>query len=295
VAIERRSVLTKETYRHEVKCFLDFLEAGNHSLADTDSAVLTSYLAKRRKIDGIDSRSAAKAISALRSFFRFTVDEGLTKDNPADILESPKRGVSLPKVMDLKTIEELLDSIDTSKPQGERDRCLFEFIFSTGLRVSEAAGLNINDIDIEEGVAKVKGKGDKERFVLFGKETSGKLKYYLGFVRPKLSGSVNKTQTFFIGKKGKRLSRKTIWRNYAKWSLLSGTSSHPHTLRHSFATSMLGGGADLRTVQELLGHANLATTQMYTHVDTNVLKKNHRLYLPKLFTDNNKLSKAEQV
>ena len=290
VAIERRGVLTMDCYRLEIRRFLEFLEAENKNLCDTDASLLSAYLAVRRTTDKIDSRSTAKAVSALRSFFRFAVDEGLTDNNPAVILESPKRRASLPEVMDKKTIEELLDTVDTSSPQGCRDRCLFEMIYSAGLRVSEAAGLNIKDIDLEGGIAKIRGKGNKERLTLFGPEAALRLKQYLEEARPKLAGKVSKNQPFaknqalFIGRNGKRLSRKGIWKNYAKSAALAGTSSRLHTLRHSFATGLLEGGADLRTVQELLGHADLSTTQIYTHVDVGMLRENHRRFLPRLNT-----------
>jgi integrase/recombinase XerD len=282
IAIERRAILTKECYRLEIKSFLEYLDSKKIQLVNTDALILTEYLIMRSNIGNISSRSTAKAISALRSFYRFAVDEKLVKDNPADILESPKRKLNIPEVMDKKTIEYLLEQIDISKPQGCRDKCLFELIYSAGLRVSEAATLNIKDINIEGGVAKVRGKGNKERLVLFGKEAAGQLKQYLQSVRPKLAGKINKTQALFIGKNGKRLSRKGIWKNYARFACLAGTSSHVHTLRHSFATSLLSGGADLRTVQELLGHADLSTTQIYTHVDRAILQENHRRFLPKL-------------
>jgi len=284
IAIERLALLTKECYRLEIKCFLEYLESRKITLSETDAAFLTEYLVMRGDADKIKARSVAKAISALRSFYRFAVDEKLIESNPADVLESPKRKINIPEVMDRKTIEDLLNVIDTSKPQGCRDRCLFELIYSAGLRVSEAVGLNIKDIDfdIDGGVAKVKGKGDKERIVLFGKEAAERLKQYLQYARPKLAGKINRTQALFIGRNGSRLSRKGIWKNYAKFAGLAGTSSHIHTLRHSFATSLLAGGADLRTVQELLGHADLGTTQIYTHVNTAILRENHRRYLPKL-------------
>jgi len=282
VAIERRAVLTKESYSFEIRRFLDFCEAEKKSFADADASFLSSYLAMRRNADKIDSRTAAKTVSALRSFFRFLADEGLVKDNPAAVLESPKRRMHLPEVMDKETVDALLDTVDTSSPGGCRDKCLYELIFSAGLRVSEAAGLNIRDIDLEGGVAKVKGKGSKERLVLFGQPAAMRLKEYLEKARPKLAGKVNKSQALFIGRSGKRLSRKGIWKNYAKYASLAGTSSRLHTLRHSFATALLKGGADLRTVQELLGHADLSTTQIYTHVDVGVLRENHRRFLPKL-------------
>jgi integrase/recombinase XerD len=282
VAVERRAVLTRECYRLEIKRFLDFLETEKILIDNVDAAVLSEYLSMRRKVDNIDSRSAAKAVSALRSFFRFTVDEGLTKNNPAAVIESPKRTMSLPQVMDKKTVESLLDTIDMKNPLGVRDRALFEMIYSAGLRVSEAASLNIRDVDIEGGVASVKGKGNKERLALFGQEAGVRLRQYLLEARGKLAGKTNKSDAFFIGRNGERLSSKGIWKNYAKWASLAGTSSHIHTLRHSFATSLLEGGADLRTVQELLGHADLSTTQIYTHVDVSILRENHRKFLPKL-------------
>ena len=282
VAMERRAILTKESYRFEIKRFLGFLEARKISLDGTDAALLSDYIFMRRNEDKIDSRSAGKAISALRSFYRFAVDERLVNSNPADLLEYPKRRASLPEVLDKEIIEELLDKIDMSKPQGERDKCLFELVYSAGLRVSEAASLNIWDIDIESLSAKVRGKGNKERLVLFGKEAANQLRHYLSYVRPKLAGQVNKSQALFIGRSGKRLSRKGIWKNYAKWAAITGTSSHIHALRHSFATGLLEGGADLRTVQELLGHTDLKTTQVYTHIERSMLRENHRRFLPRL-------------
>jgi len=282
VAIERHALLTKECYRSEIKRFLDYLEKENKAAGDVDASFLAQYLELRYIQDKIKARSTSKAISALRSFFRFLVDERMINANPADLLECPKRNASLPEVLDKKTIEEILDKIDLTKPQGVRDRCIFELIYSSGLRVSEASGLNLSDIDIENTIAKVKGKGSKERIVFFGKETALKLTQYLTYTRPKLSGGVNKSSAFFIARSGKRLSRKGIWKNYEKWTALAGASSHIHALRHSFATSLLEGGADLRTLQVLLGHADLATTQIYTHVHRSVLKENHRKFLPKL-------------
>ena len=287
VAIERLSTLTKETYCSEVKRFLGFLEEKNTPLAAAGTKVLCDYIVMRSTIEKLDPVSIAKTISALKSFFRFAMDERLTDNNPAEILETPKRRLKLPDVLDKKSIEELLDKINVSKPKGCRDRCLFELIYSAGLRVSEAAGLNINDVDIDSGFVKVKGKGDKERLALFGREASVQLKMYLNDARPKLSGSVNKSKALFIGRSGKRLSRKGIWKNYAKYAAVTGVSTRLHALRHSFATSLLAGGADLRTVQALLGHADISTTQIYTHVEVSMLKEQHRRFLPNLKTNGN--------
>jgi integrase/recombinase XerD len=159
------------------------------------------------------------------------------------------------------------------------------------LRISEAVGLNMRDIDFKEGVALVKGKGNKQRFAVFGGEAAAWLKRYLEESRPVLAGSKTAlSQALFVARGGKRLSRKGIWKNYSKYATLAGTGTKVHTLRHSFATGLLEGGADLRTVQALLGHADLGTTQIYTHVDAGLLKESHRKYLPKL--EKNRLNKA---
>ena len=284
IAVERRAILTRDCYVSEIKRLLKYLEEKNMSLEKVDSDCLTSYLVMRKNNDEIDSRSAAKAVSAMRSFFRFAIDERIINNNPAELLETSKRKIHLPEVMDKGTIEELLDLIDVDSPAGSRDKCLFELIYSAGLRVSEAAGLNLNDIDVAGGVAKVKGKGSKERLVLFGREACEQLKQYISFTRPILAGNVSRSHALFLNRNGKRLSRKGIWKNYAKHAFKAGTSSHIHTLRHSFATGLLEGGADLRTVQELLGHADLSTTQIYTHVNTAILRENHKRFLPRLNT-----------
>jgi integrase/recombinase XerD len=184
--------------------------------------------------------------------------------------------------MDRQTVEKLLGKMDVNGPLGLRDRALFEMIYSSGLRISEAAGLNVRDIDFSEGVARVKGKGNKERLAVFGPEASSWLKRYLEGSRPALADGGGRGPALFVGRGGKRLSRKGIWKNYSKYAVKAGTGSRVHTLRHSFATALLQGGADLRTVQALLGHADLATTQIYTHVDSGLLKESHRKYLPQM-------------
>jgi integrase/recombinase XerD len=215
--------------------------------------------------------------------------EGMRPDNPASLLDSPKRRLKLPETMDRETVERLLGTIDPESPLGLRDRALFELIYSSGLRISEAVGLNVRDIDFKEGVAVVKGKGNKQRLAVFGGEAAAWLKRYLGESRPALAkvkaavgNRVAVGSALFVARGGKRLSRKGIWKNYSKYATLAGTYTKVHTLRHSFATGLLEGGADLRTVQALLGHADLGTTQIYTHVDAGLLKESHRKYLPKL-------------
>ena len=282
-AVERRSPLTVETYRLELRRFLEYIRVNGLDIKTAGPDEITGYLEKRKEEDGLDPRSTAKAVSCLRSFFRFVAAEGIRPDNPAALLETARRRIRLPEVMDSQTVKTLLDTMDVSKPLGLRDRALFEIIYSSGLRISEAAGLNIRDIYFSEGIARVKGKGNKERFAVFGPEASAWLKRYLDESRTILVGGKNeRSPALFVGRGGKRLSRKGIWKNYSRYAALAGTPSRVHTLRHSFATALLQGGADLITVQALLGHADLSTTQIYTHVDSAMLKESHRKYLPKI-------------
>jgi integrase/recombinase XerD len=281
IAMERRSRLTAATYKFEIRRFLEYLENEGLEVSLVSPGELGHYLEYRRLKDGIDSRSAAKALSCLRSFFRFAVDEGIRDDNPAAILENPRRRLRLPEVLPREAVERILAAVDTTGPLGIRNRAVYELIYSAGLRISEAVGLNLQDLDLPGGVARVTGKGNKERLVVFGSEALFWLKRYLGEARPLLAGRV-RGSALFISRGGRRLSRKGIWKNYTRFTALAGTGSRLHTLRHSFATELLAGGADLRSVQELLGHANLATTQIYTHVDVSLLRESHRRYMPKL-------------
>lgn len=281
VSIERRARLTAETYRFEICFFLDWLKNENLGPEQADSRDLIRYLDLRKSRDGIDSRSVGKAVSVLRSFYRFMAAERLRPDNPAALLEGPRRTMRLPAVHSRELVDTMLNSVDTGTPTGLRDRALFEFIYSSGLRVSEAVTLNLGDIFFAEGIARVLGKGNKERLVVFGAEAEVWLKRYVEEARPILAKG-RQNAALFISRTGKRLSRKGIWKNYAGITAQIGMSSRIHSLRHSFATELLSGGADLRSVQELLGHADLATTQIYTHVDNSLLRDSHQRYLPKL-------------
>ncbi|MDR1374347.1 MAG: tyrosine recombinase [Treponema sp.] len=281
IALEGRSPLTAGTYCTEIRRFLIWLEAADLTLETADSPSLIRYLDLRRTRDGIDSRSAAKAVSILRSFFRYVNDESIRSDNPAAALELPRRSRHLPEVHSRETVDKLLGMMETETPRGLRDRTLFELIYSAGLRISEASGLNIRDLDFSQELLRVRGKGGKERFVPLGEEAARWLKRYLKEGRPVLAGA-RPGNALFIGWTGKRLSRKGIWKNYAALANPAGIGSKLHTLRHSYATELLAGGADLRSVQELLGHADLSTTQIYTHVDVSLLRESYRRHMPKL-------------
>jgi integrase/recombinase XerD len=260
---------------------LEWLEGEGIPAEGAGPSDLSRYLDLRRRKDRIDPRSTAKAISALRSFFCFLVDEKLRSDNPAALLEIPRRGFYLPQALPQELVDRILGMEDPEIPLGLRNRALWELIYSSGLRVSEAVSLNLQDLFLAEGLARVRGKGSRERFVVFGPPAAAWLGRYLAEGRPKLAGRV-RSPALFIGRGGKRLSRKGMWKNYSRLAALGGADSRLHSLRHSFATELLAGGADLRTVQELLGHADLSTTQIYTHVNAPLLRESHRRYLPEL-------------
>ena len=296
IAQERRALLTAETYRFEIRRFLDWLEEKKSGAGTrTEFSDVSEYLDFRKTVDRIDSRSLAKAVSALKSFFRFLRDGRIMSNISGDgasmggasivdrisLLESPRSRRRLPAVLKNSDAERALEQIDTQTPLGLRNRAIYELIYSAGLRVSELVALNVQDLLIKEGIARVTGKGSKERLVIFDPETALWLKRYLEEVRP-LFLRHRRSPAFFVSRSGRRLSRKGIWKNYRAIAFNAGVDTKLHTLRHTFATEMLSGGADLRSVQELLGHADLATTQIYTHIDSSYLRENHRQFLPEL-------------
>jgi integrase/recombinase XerD len=297
VALERRAPLTAKTYRFEIRRFLGWIERENLFLeGQVESGYLldegakkavcladvTRYLTYRRSVDGIDSRSVAKAISALRSFFRFLEDDGYSDTSRfVSLLQNPRRSDKLPEVHRKEDVDRLLALIDTESPLGIRNRALYELIYSAGLRISEAVSLSMDTLFLSKNLAQVRGKGNKERMVLFGPNAVFWLKRYISEARPALAGK-GSVKALFVNRNGKRLSRKGIWKNYCSLAIQAGLSTKLHTLRHTFATELLAGGADLRSVQELLGHTEITTTQIYTHVDAKRLRDNHRKYLPKL-------------
>jgi len=282
IALERRAPLTAETYRFEIRRFLEWLEGEKLSPWAAGVTDVTRYLAHRRNVDGIDSRSVAKAISALRSFSRFLADEdNRGQADFASLLQIPRREDRLPEVHRKEDVDSLLSGINTGSPLGIRNRALYELIYSAGLRVSEAVSLKLADLFLSENLARVTGKGSKERLVVFGPDAAFWLKRYLTESRPTLLKNKS-ARALFVSRNGRRLSRKGIWKNYSALAIQAGLSTKLHTLRHTFATELLAGGADLRSVQELLGHAEISTTQIYTHIDSARLRDSHRKYLPKL-------------
>ena len=209
---------------------------------------------------------------------------GIWKENIAFLLEVPRKSITVPKVLSVDEVEKLLDSIDVSSSLGIRDRALFEIIYSSGLRISEVSGLLIQTLYLKEGILFVLGKGNKERLVPFGDNAKFWLSKWINEERPKILGRKN-VPYVFVNYQGKQFSRKGIWKRFQEIKTLSGVESKVHTLRHSFATHLLQGGADLRSVQQLLGHSDLATTQIYTHVDNSELKDYHKEFFPSTETE----------
>jgi integrase/recombinase XerD len=275
-----------ETYLSEIRRFLSYLDESGCRIEDAGTELLTAYLDVRRAADGISARSTAKAIAALRSFFRFTIEAGLRADNPASLLEAPRREHRLPATLACNEIDRLLNNIDTSSAAGLRDRALIELVYSSGLRISEVAALDLQDVFFDENIVRVIGKGRKERLVPFGTSAEAALKAYLAHGRPELLAR-RRSSALFLTRLGRRIGRKGIWKNYKIHAHKNGTSSKLHTLRHSFATGLLAGGADLRSVQELLGHSDITTTQIYTHVDNARLREAHEHFMPAFGTDVN--------
>ena len=276
--VEGRAGLSAKTYLATCRDFCRYLEENALKLKDAGLDQLLHYLASRSE-NGIDRLTIAKDISALRAFGSYLRRQGVWEKNFSKEIERPNARRALPKVLSVEQVDSLLASIDTTKPLGIRDRALYELIYSCGLRISEAAGLLVSNVHFGERLIIVRGKGNKERIVPFGLAAKEWLEKWMTEARPKILGS-RIVQEVFVNFKGEPLSRKGIWKNFQAMEAKSGVTAKVHTLRHSFATHLLSGGADLRSVQELLGHSDLATTTIYTHVDDEQLHQYHRGYFP---------------
>lgn len=276
----RLSANSVATYIHECRVFASYCKEQALSFDKITSVVIIDFLIWRQ-FNGISQRTIAKTLSSLRSFFKFLILEGITNQNPAQLVEMPKMQNKVPKIFTPSEIDDFFCCIDTTTPLGIRDRALFELIYSCGLRVSEAVGLKRADLFLQEALIKVKGKGNKERFIPAGEYALHWLSVYLDKGRPKLLKRNRRTDMLFLNHWGRPLSRKGVWKRFKEIVNRANIKGKVHTLRHSFATHLLKGGADLRSVQELLGHADISTTQIYTHVEEEELKEYHKKYHPR--------------
>ncbi len=284
VRVEKNlSPATVDTYQRELKGFFQFLHEKGVTIEAVDPSLISQYLVIRQEEGKITERTICRILSTLRGMFRFLVREGTISKNPMKALKTPKVPKRIPEVFSLPQVDRILQNMDTKTPEGLRDRSLFEVIYSCGLRVSEASNLTLESLYLREGVVKVTGKGGKERIVPVGGEAEYWLKVYLEQGRPVLLNRKGgrSTSRVFLNRFGRPLGRKGIWKRFKYYVRLAGLEGKVHELRHSFATHLLQGGANLRVVQELLGHADISTTQIYTHVEQDLLEKAHAAYHPR--------------
>ncbi len=274
---------TIENYGRDIKKLVRFLDENELVITpitiDEDSIQKFIYEVAKK----VNPRSQARIISGLRSFFDYLIFENYRKENPTELIETPKIGRRLPDTLSYDEIEKLITAIDLSKPQGERNRAIIEIMYACGLRVSEAITLRISDLFFEEGFIRVLGKGNKERFVPIYVKAQKYILFYIKDIRSHINIHKNFEDTLFLNRRGKGLSRQMVFlilKDLAVKINLGKTIS-PHTLRHSFATHLLEGKADLRAIQQMLGHESITTTEVYVHLDKSYLKKVVEEYHPR--------------
>jgi integrase/recombinase XerC len=271
LATERRvSAHTLRAYLGDLAQYADHLAGAKASVVPSSPALVRGFVA--RAAAGAGAASLGRKLSTLRSLYAFLVREGLAPGNPARAVASPRRPRRLPEVLPEEEVAALVEAPGAGEgPLALRDRALLELLYASGLRVSELVGLDVDDVDLSERLVRVLGKRRKERVVPFGKAAAEALRRWLGSGRPALAARApgRGGEALFLGARGGRLVQRSVARRLDRWVLAAGLPRHvhPHVLRHCFATHLLGNGADLRGIQELLGHASLSTTQRYTHLD----------------------------
>ena len=277
-----RSDRTIEAYGRDIAQYESYLATAKSNSRVVKSAIIEKYVGQLRANERAP-KSIARQFAAIRMFHRFMLDEGLRTDNPTAFIDGVKVPSGIPKALSEEEVELLLNAVTGVDSLAVRDRALLEFLYATGARVSEACGLSMSDVDMESNVARVFGKGSKERIVPFGRHAKEALESWLGaggrpMLCPQQWAKRDHADAVFLGVRGTRLSRQAAWGIVRKYAMLAGIKSElsPHVLRHSCATHMLVHGADLRIVQELLGHASVSTTQVYTKVDNEVLFEMYR-------------------
>ena len=271
------SSATRDVYGREIACFLSYLEDKGLDYSTIGTAGLKEYLVWRsHNVSGdqesLSPKTMSRVITILRSFFSYIQEERIRDDDPTELLPQNREPKRLPAAIDYNAVQKILDVIDTGTDLGYRDRTMLELIYSCGLRVSECASLKVNRYYSTEKKIVVLGKGSKERMIPVGDVAASYLETYISSVRPRILGKT-KCAFLFISQERKAITRQEIWYRLKKYCDLAGVDSKVHTLRHSFATHLLQNGADLRSVQELLGHSDIRTTEIYTHVNTDDLFK----------------------
>jgi len=236
----------------------------------------------RQKEAGLSVNSIARSLAAIKSFYRFLNRERILKDDPSSLVDSPKLWKKIPETLSLNEVDCLLNQPSIRDRQGVRDKAILETLYATGMRVSEAVNLRSDNVNLDIGFLRCVGKGNKERVIPLGKKAISSLRRYLGVSRP---GFLKNKQSayLFLNRSGGKISRQSLWKIIKKYARQARIKKpiHPHILRHSFATHLLERGADLRSVQEMLGHANISTTQLYTHINKERLKTIHKMFHPR--------------
>lgn len=273
---------TQDAYARDVERLAEFaLTRGARAPADVTARLLREFIYHLKDL-GLAPASIRRGVSGIRTYFRFLLGEGVLLQDPSERLETPKKWRTLPDVLSVEEVGRLLAAPTLDDPLYFRDRAMLELAYGAGLRVSEWISIGARDLLLDQGVVRVMGKGSKERLVPIGRNATAALAIYLRELRPKLERGQGKG-ALFLNARGEPLSRMGAWKILRKYVERAGIATHvtPHTLRHSFATHLLEGGADLRAVQEMLGHADISTTQIYTHVDREYLRSVHRQYHPR--------------
>ncbi|MEE3807187.1 MULTISPECIES: site-specific tyrosine recombinase XerD [Lysinibacillus] len=285
IQVERQlSVNTLASYRRDLESYVHFLQEAE-GMADFSRVERTTILRhlEQLRAQGKTSRTVARHISSIRSFHQFLLREKRAETDPTVHLEMPTIEQKLPNILSIEEIEALLTAPNRSKPQGIRDLAMLELLYGSGMRISELIALDLADIHLTMGFVRVFGKGGKERIIPLGKNALSAINAYLNGARGQLQGKHPKTDAFFINQRGKRLTRQGCWKLMKEHALKAGIQHEltPHTLRHSFATHLVENGADLRAVQEMLGHADISTTQIYTHISKTRLSEVYKQFHPR--------------
>ena len=274
--------LTLSAYQQDLTQFSRWLAPRNSSLSAAQQTDIQQFLGERFE-RGSSARSNARLLSTLKQFYRHLVRLGQRQDNPTALVSAPRINRSLPQAMNERDVEKLLQAPDLASDYGMRDRCMLELMYSSGLRVSELVGLQLNQVNTRLGLVRLVGKGSKERVVPVGEEALHWLQRYLQQTRPALQVTAAINDALFLSSRGTAITRQAFWQNIKKHLLTAGVKTvfSPHSLRHAFATHLLNHGADLRTVQMLLGHSSLSTTQIYTHIAQTRLQSIHAQHHPR--------------
>lgn len=272
---------TLDAYRTDLVIFANWLEKTHQiSLSDARRSDILENLAYRLQ-QGTKARSTSRLLSCLRGLYRYLVRENKVEEDPTLQIENPKQGRPLPDTLSEDDVEALLNAPDKEQALGQRDRTMLEVLYACGLRVSELVNLEINQINLRQGVIRLFGKGNKERLVPMGEQALDQLEIYFKEVRPLLLK--DPSEVVFPSNRGTKMTRQTFWHRIKKYAAQAGIEKHlsPHTLRHAFASHLVNNGADLRVVQLLLGHSDLSTTQIYTHIAQQRLQKMHQQHHPR--------------